>query len=83
MPNGVYTPHHPPSFCLVLKIPHEATPMTQREAHVFKYLFIQLETTKDWSDSTAAISLADIRRTDERSADDEETFRLHASPHPE
>ena len=51
---------------------------------MFKYLFMQLGTTKSWSDSKAAIDrLADIRHVDERGAEaacmvagDEETFRF-------
>ncbi|CAM9965796.1 unnamed protein product [Sphacelaria rigidula] len=64
----------------------EAIPMMQGSRRCCKYLFMQLDTTKSWSDSKAAIDrLADTRRVDERGtmaarmvAGDEET-RPHQS----
>ncbi|CAM9678275.1 unnamed protein product, partial [Sphacelaria rigidula] len=69
--------------CLELEL-RQAIPTMQREPQVFKYLFMQLGSTKSWADSKAAIDrIADIRRVGERGAPaacmvagDEETFRF-------
>ncbi|CAM9709372.1 unnamed protein product, partial [Sphacelaria rigidula] len=54
--------------CLQLEL-RQAIPTMKREPQVFRYLLIQLGTTKSWSDSKAVIDrLADKRRVDERGA---------------
>ncbi|CAM9907387.1 unnamed protein product [Sphacelaria rigidula] len=69
--------------CVEIEL-RQTVAMMQRDPQVFEYLFMQVGTTKSWSDSKAAIDrLADIRHVDERGAaapcmvaGDEETFRF-------
>lgn len=83
IPSGVNFQHQSPLFCLELKLSYLAIPMMQRKPQGFKCPFMQLGTTKRWSDSKAAIDgLADMRHVDEGGAaayivaDDKEMFRL-------